>query len=581
MKGKWMDWSIFKRMVAYAKPYKLIFYFTAFLTISLAFIAPIRPYLIQNAFDKYIYTFDNVGLLNLTLWLIGLLILESIFQFFQTYFAGWIGQSVIKDLRKEVFDKILHFRLKYFDQTPIGTMVTRAVSDIETIAEVFSQGLLTMIGDLLKLIVVVIIMFVTNPMLALISLVSVPLLLLATYFFKNAIKSSFQQVRTQVARLNDFVQEHIIGMGIVQVFGREEREQKKFAVLNAKHRDAHIKAVWAYSIFFPVVEILTAFSLALLVWWGAKGALAGRVTIGELVAFILYIYMLFRPIRQLADRFNVLQMGMVSSERVFKVLDRTEKIDNQGSKMLENPEGLIAFKKVWFAYKDENWVLRNISFDVKKGQTLAIVGATGSGKTSIINLISRFYTYQKGQITIDGLPIEELSLESLRKTVGLVSQDVFLFSDTVFGNVVLDKTDYDKQELIKKSKEVGAHSFIEKLPGGYDFNVQERGASLSVGQRQLLSFLRAYVQNPPILILDEATSSLDSQLEYLIQKATQTITQNRTSIVIAHRLSTIQQADTILVMDNGEIKEQGSHQQLLEKEGIYRNLYDKQYAHLV
>ncbi|MBN4051439.1 ABC transporter ATP-binding protein [bacterium AH-315-M05] len=566
--GKVFDISLLKRVLWFAMPYKETLYLGLFLTILLAFLAPLRPWLIQYAFDNYISTSDAKGLLHIIILMIGLLLLESVVQFYNTYLTNWLGQSVIKDLRLSVYKHITQFKLKYFDNTAIGTIVTRVVSDIETIAEIFSQGLLVIMGDLLQLVVIVGVMFYIDWRLALISLTSIPLLLIATNIFKRAIKSAFQDVRTQVARLNAFVQEHITGMNILQIFNREEVEMEKFKAINKVHTKAHLKSVWSFSIFLPVVEILSAISLGLLIWWGAKGVIEGQVTIGNLIAFILYIYMLFRPIRQLADRFNTLQMGMVSSERVFKILDTDEVINNEGTISLQNISGQIEFKNVWFAYNNEDWVLKDVSFSVDKGKTAAIVGATGAGKTSIINILSRFYEINKGSIKIDGIDTKDFTLEALRKNIAVVLQDVFLFSDTIFNNITLNNKEITREQVIKAAKNVGVHEFIEKLPSGYDYNVRERGIVLSVGQRQLIAFLRAYVFNPRILVLDEATSSVDTESEILIQQALKKLTENRTSIIIAHRLATVQAADKILVMDHGKIIETGNHQELLKLMGI-------------
>ena len=579
--GTAFDFVLLKRVLRYVRPYRSIFYGTILLTILSALLTPTRPWLIQYTLDNYILTFNESGLINMTIVLIVLLIVEAIVQFFQTYFSNWLGQSVIKDIRVQLYQKIISFKLKYFDKTPIGTLVTRSVSDLETIADIFSQGLLTIIGDLLQLFVVIVVMFYTDWKLTLVCLSSIPVLLLATYIFKNAVKSAFQDVRTQVSRLNAFVQEHIIGMNVIQIFNRENEEFEKFKKINAQHRDAHIKSVWAYSIFFPIVEILSAMSLALLVWWGTKSAIDGSITYGSLVAFILYIHMLFRPIRQLADRFNVLQMGIVSSERVFRVIDTDSTIENSGQQRANNIQGNISFERVWFAYNDEDWVLKDISLDVKSGQTIAFVGATGAGKTSIINILSRFYDYQKGQIKIDSYDIKEYQLQELRKNIGVVLQDVFLFSDTILNNITIKNPDISRERVIEAAKIVGAHKFIMQLPEGYDYNVRERGAMLSAGQRQLIAFIRAYVYNPKILVLDEATSSIDIESEQLIQKATAKLTENRTSIIIAHRLATIQKADKIVVLEKGEIVEQGNHQELLALDGQYKKLYEIQFKQAV
>jgi ATP-binding cassette, subfamily B, multidrug efflux pump len=575
--NKFLDLSLLFRILSFSKPYKNKFILTGLLTLLLAIVGPARPWLVQYTVDNYIVSPNYEGLLNMTLFMIAFILLEAILQFYQTYQANWLGQTIIKDLRVKVFKKIINFKLKYFDTHANGTLVTRSISDIETIAEIFSDGILIIIGDLLKLIVVIGVMFYTDWKLTLISLTSIPLLIITTNIFKNAIKKSFQDVRTQVARLNAFVQEHISGISIVQIFNREHEEYEKFKEVNKEHRDAHIRSIWAYSIFFPVVEILSALSLALLVWWGAKGVLQGEVSFGNLVAFILYIHMLFRPIRQLADRFNTLQMGMVSSERVFKLIDTDKYIVNNGTKIADNIRGEIAIKDLWFAYKDEDWVLKGISLDIKEGEEIAIVGATGAGKSSLINLISRFYEYNKGEILIDGTPIRDYELNSLRINIGVVLQDVFLFSDTVFNNITLKNSAITKEQVIEASKAIGAYEFIMKMPENFNYEVGERGALLSVGQRQLISFIRAYLYNPKILILDEATSSIDTESEELIQYALEKLTQNRTSIIIAHRLATIQKADKIVVMDKGHIIEQGNHFELLSKNGVYKKLYELQF----
>lgn len=578
--GKAFDLSLFKRILKYVKPYQTKFIITGVLTIVLALLSPIRPWLIQYAVDHYIVKSNAAMLLNMTILLIVILIAEAVVQFFQTYMANWVGQSVIKDLRMEVYNKIIGFKLKYFDNTAIGTLVTRAVSDIETISDIFSQGILIIIGDILKLVVVIAFMFVMDWRLTLFALAPIPILLWATNVFKNYIKTAFGEVRNAVSKLNAFVQEHITGMNIVQIFNREEVEMEKFEAINKDHRQAHIKTVWANSIFFPVVEILSAISIALLVWWGAKEVIADTVQLGDLMAFILYIYMLYRPIRQLADRFNTLQMGMVSSERVFKVIDTQSTIENSGTRDPRTITGNLSFKNVWFAYNEPDWVLKDISFEVKQGETIAFVGATGAGKTSVINLLSRFYEFQKGSISIDGHDVRDFELSKLRKEIGVVLQDVFLFSDTILNNITLNNPNISREQVIEAAKAVGAHDFIAKLNDGYDFDVQERGGMLSVGQRQLLAFIRAYVYNPKILVLDEATSSVDTESEMLIQNAIDRLTENRTSIVIAHRLATIQKADKIIVMEKGRIVEVGSHQELLKQNGHYKNLYELQFSEL-
>ncbi len=576
--GKAFDMSLFMRVMKYVNPYKTLFVFTGFLVLLSAGISPLRPWLIQYTLDNSIIV-PNMELLQmLTMIIVGLLVLEGLVQFLQTYLANWLGQSVIRDLRVDVYRKISHFKLKYFDQTPIGTLVTRAVSDIETIADIFSEGVLTILGELIKLVVVIAFMFYLDWRLTIMCLIPIPILLWATNVFKDYIKLAFQDVRNEVAKLNAFVQEHITGMFIVQIFNREKQEMNKFQKINARHRDAHLRTVFANSVFFPVVEILSALSIALLILWGSNEVLKGTVTYGNLVAFILYIYMLFRPIRQLADRFNTLQMGMVASERVFKILDTEAQIEGSGKNLTPEISGDISFKDVHFAYNNEDWVLKGISFDVKKGQKIAIVGATGAGKSSIINLLSRSYEYNEGSISIDGTELRDFDPTYLSRQVGVVLQDVFLFSDSIYNNITLNNPKISLEEVRTAAIKVGAHRFIDKLPEGYDFNVKERGGMLSVGQRQLLAFIRAYIYNPSILVLDEATSSVDTETEQMINEAIEFITKDRTSIIIAHRLATVQYADLIIVMDQGKIVEKGSHQELLRKDGEYKKLYDLQFV---
>lgn len=548
------------------------------ITVFLAFLSPLRPILIQYTVDEYILNSDAGMLLSMTLLMIGILVVESAGQFFSSYIITLLGQSVIRDLRVSVYRHISRLRVKYFDNNPIGMLVTRVVSDIETIASIFTEGVVIVFGDLLQLSVVLVVMFSTDWKLSLIAISTIPLLLVATNIFKNGIKSAFQDVRTQVARINTFVQEHITGMNIVQIFNREEEELAKFKEINKEHARAHIRSVWHYSIFLPIVEILSAVSIGLLIWLGARGVLDGSFTVGNLIAFTLYVSMLFRPIRTLADRFNTLQMGMVSSERVFKVLDETQFVRDEGTYTPEVLHGEIRFKHVWMAYDDENWILRDLDFHVKPGTTVAIVGATGSGKTTIINLINRFYEYQKGSICLDGHDLREYPANFLRKHIAVVLQDVFLFSDSIANNVSLSNPNITRADIEAAAREIGADEFIKKLPEAYDYNVMERGAMLSAGQRQLIAFIRAFLYNPAILVLDEATSSLDTETEELIQRATERITQNRTSIIIAHRLATIQKADQILVMDKGQIIESGTHQSLLALNGKYRQLYELQFS---
>ena len=575
--GKAVDISLLRRIFKYVTPYRRIFFWSIILTIIIAVLAPIRPWLIQVTLDKYIIESDSTGLLNMTLIMIGLLLIQTLVQYFHTFYTNILGQSVIKDLRINVFNHISSLRLKYFDRTPIGQLITRTVSDLETIADIFSEGLIVIIGDILQVVAIIAVMLYTDWELTLIVLIPMPFLMVASYVFKEAIKSAFQEVRTQISNLNTFLQEHITGIKIIQYFARENQEMRKFKRINAKHRDAHIRSNWYYSIFFPVVEIISAMSLGLLVWWGSESILADRISPGVVVSFIMFINMLFRPIRELADKFNTLQMGMVGAERIFNVLDTDEKTENKGTQKPEIFKGDIEFKNVWFAYNDENWVLKDISFHVKPGDTLALVGATGAGKSSTINILNRFYEINKGAVTIDGIDIREYELSYLRSHIATVLQDVFLFSDSIANNINLNNKKITREQLTNAAREVGAEDFISRLPGGFDYDVMERGATLSAGQAQLISFIRAMVYNPRILVLDEATASVDTETEELIQNAITKLMQGRTSIVIAHRLSTIQNANRIIVLDHGEIKEMGSHQELLKLNGYYKRLYDLQF----
>ncbi|MGC6470775.1 MAG: ABC transporter ATP-binding protein [Flavobacteriales bacterium] len=575
--GKTFDVELLRRVIAYVRPYKKLFIGTSAVAILIAFLSPSRPILIQYAFDNFILQADEIKLFYITIILIGVLILESISQYFYTYWANLLGQSVIKDIRLQTYKKIINFRQQFFDKNPIGSLVTRVVSDIETISEIFSQGLLVIIADILKLLIVVLVMFITDWRLTLFSLASIPILLVATYWFKRSIKKAFQEVRKQVSALNTFIQEHIVGMSIVQLFNREDIELEKFKKINDLHKKAHIQSIWYYSIFFPIVELLSAISIGLLIWWGGIEAVTSDdVTLGELIAFILYIHMLFRPIRQLADRFNVLQMGMVASERVFKILDTDEIIENKGVKQLQDCKGDIEFRNVWFAYNEDDWVLKGISFKLQSGDSLAIIGATGSGKSTIINLLTRNYDINKGEILVDGINIVDYDLNSLRQTIAVVLQDVFLFSDTILNNITLGRS-ISLEKVKAYANEIEIEEFIQSLPNGYDYNVRERGNMLSLGQRQLISFLRAYSSLPKILVLDEATSSIDSESESLIQRSTEKLTRGRTSIIVAHRLSTIQNASMIMLLDDGVIQEQGTHQELLALNKKYKILHDLQF----
>lgn len=585
-KKKIFDFSLLNRIISYAKPYRYRFYTSFALAIVMALMAPLRPWLINTTVNNYIqHNIANMVIL-LTVIQIGLLLVETVFRFFFSYYTAWLGQTVVKDLRVTVFQKILGLNLRQFDTTPIGTLTTRTVNDIETISDVFAEGFIPILADLLSIIAVLFTMFYINPQLTLICLIPFPLLIIATYYFKESVNKSFHRVRTAVAALNAFVQEHIQGMHVVQAFSVEDKEFKKFREINKEHRNANIKAIFAYSVFFPIVEIILAVSLGLLVWYGAGQTLNraqddGGKLAADIMAFILLLNMLFRPLRFIADKFNVLQMGMVASERVFKVLDNTDEIKPSAADAYSpagHVPGKIEFDRVWFAYNDENWVLKNISFTVEAGQTVALVGHTGSGKTSIISLLNRMYHIQKGAVKIDGVKIEDYKLESLRSKTGIVLQDVFLFAGTITDNVTLRNPAISKERVVEAAKLIGIHDFIMKLPGNYDFNVMERGATMSQGQRQLLSFIRALLYDPSILILDEATSSIDSETEELIQHAIETLIEGRTSVIIAHRLSTIRKANKIIVLDKGEIKEMGTHDELLQLNGYYAKLYRMQFT---
>lgn len=615
LSGNAFDLKQLGKILRFIKPYRLIFYTALFLTVVLSALGTARPLLIRYVIDNFVLQPDGQQLLNFTIILCVLLLIESIVQFLFIYGANYLGQNIIRDLRVRLYKHILSFKLKYFDQTPIGTLVTRAVSDIETIADIFAQGILTIIGDLLKIVVIVGAMFYFFDFrLVLVSLAVVPVLFYATRLFQIKIKGSFQDVRTQVSALNAFVQEHLTGMNIVQIFNREEEELRKFTEINEKHKKANIRSIWYFSIFLPVIEIMSAISIGLAVWYGGLKAATGSVKIsletiiynwqgwdmdpemtmislGEITAIIIFINMLFRPLRQLADRFNTLQMGMVASERVFKILETQDQIANDGKLELDNVRGEIEFKNVKFGYNEDEIILKGLSFKVEPGKTLAIVGATGAGKSTVINLLSRFYEIWEGEILVDGKDLRDISLESLRKNLAVVLQDVFLFSDSIYNNITLQK-DIPLETVKEAAKFIGIHDFIESLginstdsPShsvegqalGYMYNVGERGNSISVGQRQLLAFLRAYVSKPSVLILDEATSSIDTQSELLIQSAIEKITKNRTSIVIAHRLATIKSADKILVMDKGRVVESGSHLELLAMNGYYTRLYEMQF----
>jgi len=579
--GEILDTYVLRRIFQFVKPYKKRFYILVALTVLVALLAPALPFFVQKTIDNFIIPGDYQGLVYMALFLVGLLVAQGIVQYSHTFLSGWLGQHVIRDIRIKLYRHLLGLRLKYFDRTPIGRLVTRNVSDIETLSDIFSQGVAAIIGDLLQIIVILSVMLYIDWKLTLISLSTLPLLILSTYVFKEKIKVAFNDVRNAVSNLNSFVQEHISGMSIVQIFSSEKLEYERFKEINDEHKQAHLKSVMYYSVYFPVAEVIQATGIGLLVWYGARGVLHEEVTIGVLIAFIMYINMFFRPIRQIADRFNTLQLGIVSSSRILKILDNEEHIPDNGQYTPDHFKGHVVFKNVWFAYNERDYVLKDINFEVKPGETLALVGATGAGKSSIINLLNRFYDIKRGEILVDQVEIKKYELDLLRHHIGVVLQDVFLFSDTIEKNINLGNPEISREKIIEAADLVGARKFIERLPGGFDYNVMERGATLSVGQRQLISFVRAMVYNPEIIVLDEATSSVDTETEELIQEAISKLMKGRTSIVIAHRLSTIQSADQILVLDHGEIKERGTHRELLDLDGYYAQLHRMQYKEVV
>ena len=566
--------------MSFAKRYKLNFFIATTSTILLALVSLLSPYLIKETVDKYITEKDTQGLINNVMLMFGVVLIETLLRFTYIYFANWVGQHIIRDIRAKIFRHILQFKMSYFDRNSVGKLVTRVVSDIETIAAFFSTGVFTIVSDVLQMFAITALMFYFNWKLAFIALSVLPILIYATRIFQQAIKATFQEVRNQVANLNGFVQERVTGMKIVQLFNRERIEYENFNAINNKHKEAYVKTIWYFSIFFPIAEILSSIGIGLIVWFGSKQIIEGFVAgPGTVMAFVQMAQMLFRPLRQIADKFNQLQMGIVSGERVFKVIDTQSSIVKNGTMHVEKLEGNINFRDVKFSYVKDEEVLKGISLEVKSGQTIAIVGATGAGKSTIINLINRFYEIDSGTVCIDDIPIQEYALENLRTQIAVVLQDVFLFSDSIFNNITLKNPNISLEEVKKAAKQIGIHDFIMTLPGDYQYNVKERGAMLSSGQRQLIAFLRAYLSQPSILILDEATSSVDSYAEQLIQYATETITKGRTSIIIAHRLATIKQADKIIVMDKGLIVEEGTHDELLQREkGYYKNLYDKQFG---
>lgn len=570
---------LFKRIMTFVYPYRWRFRFIILWSIFLSVFAALRPYLLKQTVDEYIQPKDAHGLLLFIILMAVLLLLEVVSQFFFVYWSNWLGQDIVKDIRNKLFAHLSKFRMQYFDNTPVGQLVTRSVFDIESISRIFSQGLFMIISDIMKMLVTIGFMWYMNWKLTIIVLLSFPILIYAIRIFQQKMKGAFEEVRTQVANLNIFIQERLTGMKIIQLFSREEIEYQNFSTINRKHQKAWLKNILYNSIFFPVADIITSITLGVVIWYGTRDIInMGTTTIGDLITYSMLVNMLFNPVRQIADKFNEMQMGMIASNRIFDILDIDES-QTDGTIVANKIRGDIEFKDVHFAYKPEHPVLKGINLHIKHGQTIAIVGSTGAGKTSIINLLNRFYEIQSGEILIDGVNIQHYHLENLRKRIGVVLQDVFLFADTIYNNVTLFNPNISREQVIAAAKQVGIHDFISSLPNGYDYNVKERGGMLSTGQRQLLAFLRAYLNNPDILILDEATSSIDSHSEQLIQKATNMLTENRTSILIAHRLATIMKADMIVVMDKGQIIEQGTHQELLFKpEGMYKKLYESQFS---
>jgi ABC-type multidrug transport system fused ATPase/permease subunit len=580
MKAKAFDTRLFKRILKYTKPYQWRFNGVIIFAISLSVFAALRPYLLKQTVDSYIQPKDQTGLL-IYISLMGIvLILEVLAQFFFVYWANWLGQDIVKDIRIKLFKHILSFRMKYFDLVPVGQLVTRSVSDIEAIARIFSQGLFMIISDLMKMLVVLIFMFYMNWKLTWIVIVAMPLLVYITRIFQKKMQIAFEEVRTQIANMNSFVQERVTGMKIVQLFHREDIEAEKFRVINEKHNKAWIKTILYNSIFFPIADIISSLTLGFIVLYGGFNILNGdtSTTFGDLFSYTMFIGMLFNPLRQIADKFNEMQLGMIAANRVFDILDTQDQIQDTGTIEAPTFQGDIRFEEVRFGYIPDEEVIKGIDLEVTAGQTIAIVGSTGAGKSTIINLLNRFYEINSGSIFIDNHNIENYTLGSLRKQIAVVLQDVFLFADTIYKNITLNNPEISREQVLAAAKKIGVHEFIMSLPDNYDFDVKERGVMLSSGQRQLIAFLRAYVSNPSILILDEATSSIDTHSEELIQRATETITKGRTSIVIAHRLATIVNADKIVVMDKGLIVEQGTHQELINQEkGYYKNLYDSQF----
>jgi ATP-binding cassette subfamily B multidrug efflux pump len=579
--GKIFDLPTLRRLYTFVRPYQRQFYLLIGIILLNAILAPLTPLLIKYTIDNSIAEGNYSELALMLSLMLLVLILQSLAQFWNTYTSGWLGQYIIRDIRVKLYEKIIGLRLKFFDNTPIGRLVTRTISDVETLSNVFSDGMAAIAGDMLQLVLIIGVMFYTDWKLSIISLSMIPLMLFCTYVFKEKIKDSFNEVRAAVSNLNSFVQEHLTGMSIVQIFSSEATEYEKFTKINKAHRDANIRSILYYSVYYPVADVIAAAGTGLIVWYGAREILDENMTMGTVTAFVIFIGLFFRPIRQLADRFNTLQMGIVSTDRILKLLDSDEYTSNEGTHAPDHIAGKVEFRNVWFAYNEEEYVLKNINFKVEQGKTVAFVGATGAGKSSIINLLTRFYDINKGNIYVDDIEVHDYELNALRRHVGVVLQDVFLFSDTIENNIRLGDFTITHEKIVEAAKLVGVHDFIERLPGGYTYNVMERGATLSVGQRQLISFVRAMVHEPKIIVLDEATSSVDSETEDLIQKAIEKLMKGRTAIVIAHRLSTIQEADKIIVVDKGEIMEEGNHDELLQKEGFYAKLYRMQYKEVL
>ena len=575
--GKVVDTGLLKRMLKQVKPYNKQFYTALTFGLLLSIIGPMKPKVVMLTIEQNIETKVGIGLLNMVIIYFGILLIEAFLQYFYKYLTNIVAQGVIKDLRTSIYEHISNLKLKFFNNNAIGKLTTRTINDVEALNKTFSEGFTNIIQDVLKIVFIILFMFFENWQLALLTLIPFPLILIATYIFKEKVKESFQRVRSTVQDLNSFMQEHISGMKIVQIFAVERDTMDRFNVINKKNKKAHIDSVNYYAVYYPVIEILTAVALALLVWYGGNRIAVDRIYVDEIVGFYMWSVMLFRPLRMLADRFNTLQMGMVASERVFDLLDTEMSFQTEGMQIPEQLNGEIEFKNVWFAYDEEDWVIKDLSLRVNKGETLALVGSTGSGKSTTINLINRFYDIQKGEILIDGLPVQEYNLNALRKRIATVQQDVFLFSGSVYENIVMQNSAISMQEVTEAAKEVGVHDFITSLPGSYHYRVMERGSTLSAGQRQLISFIRAMVANPDILIMDEATAAIDTETEVLIQRASEKLMKGRTSIVIAHRLSTIQNADQIVVLEQGRLVESGSHEDLLQKGGAYKNLHDMQF----